>query len=76
MNWFVLVWYRETLPMDGPPSFRGQTVKYAYKLTVGTQRINAPIRLLNVPLRVLVLQGQFNFFEVSLTCRALVSIAL
>jgi len=49
-------WYRETLPVDGPPSFRGQTVKYAYKLTIGTQRVNAPIKLLRVPIRVLVLQ--------------------
>ncbi|XP_008936699.1 PREDICTED: retrograde Golgi transport protein RGP1 homolog [Merops nubicus] len=49
--------YCETLPIDGPPSFRGQSVKYVYKLTVGCQRVNSPIKLLRVPFRVLVLHG-------------------
>ncbi|XP_042306106.1 RAB6A-GEF complex partner protein 2 [Sceloporus undulatus] len=49
--------YCETLPMDGPPSFRGQAVKYVYKLTIGCQRVNSPIKLLRVPFRVLVLHG-------------------
>ncbi|XP_010220401.1 PREDICTED: RAB6A-GEF complex partner protein 2-like, partial [Tinamus guttatus] len=47
--------YCETLPVDGPPSFRGQSVKYVYKLTIGCQRVNSPIKLLRVPFRVLVL---------------------
>ncbi|XP_033020238.1 RAB6A-GEF complex partner protein 2 isoform X3 [Lacerta agilis] len=47
--------YCETLPVDGPPSFRGQAVKYVYKLTIGCQRVNSPIKLLRVPFRVLVL---------------------
>lgn len=45
--------YRETLPGDGPPSYRGQLVKYSYKITIGTQKVNSPIKLLRVPLRVL-----------------------
>ncbi|XP_037757820.1 RAB6A-GEF complex partner protein 2 [Chelonia mydas] len=49
--------YCETLPVDGPPSFRGQSVKYVYKLTVGCQRVSSPIKLLRVPFRVLVLHG-------------------
>ncbi|KAF4525037.1 hypothetical protein B566_EDAN001950 [Ephemera danica] len=49
--------YSEVLPSEAPPSFRGQSVKYSYKLTVGVQRVNMPIRLLRVPLRVLVIQG-------------------
>ncbi|XP_076829384.1 RAB6A-GEF complex partner protein 2 [Brachyhypopomus gauderio] len=49
--------YSELVPMDGPPSFRGQSVKYVYKLTIGCQRVNSPIKLLRVPFRVLVLQG-------------------
>ncbi|CAL8086580.1 unnamed protein product [Orchesella dallaii] len=49
-------WYKEVLPVEGPPSFRGQAVKYAYKLTVGTQRVNSAIKLMRVPIRVLVLQ--------------------
>lgn len=50
--------YCETLPIDGPPSFRGQSVKYVYKLTIGCQRVNSPIKLLRVPFRVLVLHGK------------------
>lgn len=50
--------YCETLPVDGPPSFRGQTVKYVYKLTIGCQRVNSAIKLLRVPFRVMVLQGK------------------
>uniref|UniRef100_A0A3Q3DZ60 GP1 homolog, RAB6A GEF complex partner 1 n=1 Tax=Labrus bergylta TaxID=56723 RepID=A0A3Q3DZ60_9LABR len=48
--------YSEMVPVDGPPSFRGQAVKYVYKLTIGCQRVNSPIKLLRVPFRVLVLQ--------------------
>lgn len=51
--------YSEVVPVDGPPSFRGQAVKYVYKLTIGCQRVNSPIKLLRVPFRVLVLQGEF-----------------
>uniref|UniRef100_G3Q5W1 GP1 homolog, RAB6A GEF complex partner 1 n=1 Tax=Gasterosteus aculeatus TaxID=69293 RepID=G3Q5W1_GASAC len=49
--------YSEIVPVDGPPSFRGQAVKYVYKLTIGCQRVNSAIKLLKVPFRVLVLQG-------------------
>lgn len=53
--------YSEVLPIEGPPSFRGQSVKYVYKLTIGCQRVNSPITLLRVPLRVLVLTGKRGF---------------
>lgn len=53
--------YSEIVPIDGPPSFRGQAVKYVYKLTIGCQRVNSPIKLLRVPFRVLVLQGEMEF---------------
>ncbi|XP_043934503.1 RAB6A-GEF complex partner protein 2 [Protopterus annectens] len=53
--------YCETVPVDGPPSFKGQSVKYVYKLTVGCQRVNSPIRLLRVPFRVLIVQGLENY---------------
>uniref|UniRef100_A0A3P8V1E6 GP1 homolog, RAB6A GEF complex partner 1 n=1 Tax=Cynoglossus semilaevis TaxID=244447 RepID=A0A3P8V1E6_CYNSE len=50
--------YNEMVPADGPPSFRGQSVKYVYKLTIGCQRVNSPIKLLRVPFRVLPLFPQ------------------
>lgn len=45
--------YRERIPSDVPPSYRGQLVKYSYKITIGTQRVNSPVKLLRVPIRVL-----------------------
>ncbi|XP_023241130.1 RAB6A-GEF complex partner protein 2-like isoform X1 [Centruroides sculpturatus] len=55
--------YKETIPNEGPPSYRGQAVKYAYKITIGTQRVNAVIKLMKIPIRVLVLNNlsDFNF---------------
>ncbi|XP_054545800.1 RAB6A-GEF complex partner protein 2 isoform X2 [Talpa occidentalis] len=55
--------YSEVLPIEGPPSFRGQSVKYVYKLTIGCQRVNSPITLLRVPLRVLVLTDLYNISD-------------
>ncbi|KAB7497112.1 RAB6A-GEF complex partner protein 2 [Armadillidium nasatum] len=49
--------YRENLPVDAPPTYRGKLVKYAYKVTVGTQKLGSPINLLRLPIRVIVLQG-------------------
>lgn len=53
--------YRETIPSDAPPSYRGHAVKYSYKITVGTQRVNTAIKLLRVPFRVLSLSGSVLF---------------
>lgn len=58
---FLLDIYRETIPSDAPPSYKGQAVKYSYKITIGTQRVNTVIKLLRVPFRVLSLSG--NKFE-------------
>jgi len=49
--------YSETLPNDVPPSYKGHLVKYAYKITIGMQRLNSPIKLLRVPIRVVVIHG-------------------
>ncbi|KAG9461568.1 hypothetical protein GDO78_016390, partial [Eleutherodactylus coqui] len=53
--------YSETLPLSAPPSFRGQSVKYVYKLTIGCQRVNCPIQLLRLPFRVLLLHALQGF---------------
>ncbi|XP_030762146.1 RAB6A-GEF complex partner protein 2 [Sitophilus oryzae] len=47
--------YREKILTDSPPSYRGQLVKYSYKIIIGTQRVNNPVKLLRVPIRVLPL---------------------
>ncbi|KAK4292430.1 hypothetical protein Pmani_034810 [Petrolisthes manimaculis] len=49
--------YKELLPCDAPPTYRGQLLKYVYKITIGTQRLGAPTKLLRIPFRVIVLQG-------------------
>ncbi|XP_013775730.1 RAB6A-GEF complex partner protein 2-like [Limulus polyphemus] len=49
--------YKEIIPSNAPPSYRGQNVKYVYKVTIGTQRVNAVIKLLRIPLKVLVFPG-------------------
>lgn len=45
--------YQEQLPSYSPPSYYGSSIKYLYKLTIGTQRVNANIQLLRMPLRIL-----------------------
>lgn len=57
--------YRETLPPEAPPYYLGKLVRYTYKITFGTQRVNCPIKLLRVPLRVLAITGipDYNICE-------------
>ncbi|VDD88458.1 unnamed protein product [Enterobius vermicularis] len=44
----------QQLPSDGiPPSFKGFLVRYVYKLTLGVQHLKSPIKLINIPLRVI-----------------------
>jgi len=53
----VVVTYSETLPVEAPPSYRGVTLKYSYKITIGAQRFGCPTKLLRLPFRVLVVPG-------------------
>lgn len=57
MIYLSTVVYKETLPCDAPPTYRGQLLKYAYKITIGTQRLGSPTKLLRIPIMVIVLQG-------------------
>jgi hypothetical protein len=61
----VSVLYIETLQHEIPPSYKGQLVKYSYKITIGTQRVNSPIKLLRIPLRILVIDGKSSMFQSS-----------
>jgi hypothetical protein len=45
--------YREVIPADAPPSYRGKFVKVCYNLIVATQRINCKVEVVKVPFRVL-----------------------
>nr|XP_018907989.1 PREDICTED: RAB6A-GEF complex partner protein 2 [Bemisia tabaci] len=52
--------YSEVLPSESPPSHNGQLTRYSYKITIGTQRVNQPIKSLRIPFRVLVIQGYLD----------------
>ena len=46
--------FSETVPASAPPTYRGAAVKYSYRLTVGSQRLDSKtVSLLKVPIRVL-----------------------
>lgn len=49
--------YSDTVPADGAPSYKGHAVKYSYKITVGTSRVQGDSKLLRLPIRILVVQG-------------------
>ncbi|XP_065299174.1 RAB6A-GEF complex partner protein 2 isoform X2 [Dermacentor albipictus] len=49
--------YKEVIPSSVPPSYKGQAVRYAYKVTIGAQRVNALTRLLRIPIKVFVVEG-------------------
>lgn len=49
--------YKERLPCHCFPSFKGSFVKYAYHLTVGTQRPDCPVSEIRIPFRVIAVEG-------------------
>jgi len=50
--------YQETIPPSASPSYRGTSVKYSYKVTLGSQTLGATSsKLLRVPIRVLSTSG-------------------
>ena len=55
---FSLDFYSDTVPVDGAPSYKGHAVKYSYKITVGTSRVQGDSKLLRLPIRILVVQGK------------------
>jgi len=50
--------YQEIIPPSASPSYRGTSVKYSYKVTLGSQTLGATSsKLLRVPIRVLSTSG-------------------
>lgn len=62
---FVLctVAFEDVIPADAPPSYRGQAIKYSYKLIIGAQMLEHPTKLLRIPFRVLVLHGRLPHYK-------------
>lgn len=48
-------YYREEIPSNCPPTFKGIDIKYYYKVSVATQRLGSKVQLLQIPIRVLPL---------------------
>lgn len=49
--------YKEVLPSEAPPSYRGSALKYSYKITIGAQRLGSQTKLIRLPFRVLLVPG-------------------
>jgi len=47
------IFFRENIPHNAPPSFRGHSVKYSYKLCIGSQKLGENTTLQRLPIRVL-----------------------
>jgi len=58
---FKLVIFKETLPYDLAPTFRGQFARYTYKLTIGIQKLHRSTQLLRLPFKVYSLYGEIIF---------------
>ncbi|CAK1550469.1 unnamed protein product [Leptosia nina] len=61
-------WYRESLPMEAPPSYRGSLVKYSYKVTIATQKVGSHIRMARIPFRVLPISPIMNMQDLAALC--------
>ena len=59
--YYSLDFYSDTVPSNGTPSYRGHAVKYSYKITVGTSRVQGDSKMLRLPIRILVIQGNYLF---------------
>lgn len=48
-------YYREQVPSNCPPTYRGIDIKYYYKVSIATQRLGSRVQLLQIPIRILPL---------------------
>lgn len=62
------VWYRESLPIEAPPSYRGTSVKFSYKITIATQKVGSHIKMVRIPFRVLPISPIMNVQDLAALC--------
>lgn len=60
--------FRETLPMSGPPTYRGTGIRYFYKITIATQKVGGKVQALHLPIRVLSLPTMIKIEEIPALC--------
>ncbi|KAL0869022.1 hypothetical protein ABMA27_007341 [Loxostege sticticalis] len=61
-------WYRESLPIEAAPSYRGTSVKYSYKVTIATQKVGSHIKMVRIPFRVLPISPIMNMQDLAALC--------
>lgn len=54
--------------MSGPPTYRGTSVRYFYKITIATQKVGAKVQALHLPIRVLCLPTIIKPDEIPTLC--------
>lgn len=54
--------------MTGPPTYRGTSIRYFYKITIATQKVGAKVQALHLPIRVLSLPTMINIDEIPALC--------
>lgn len=54
--------------MSGPPTYRGTSIRYFYKITIATQKVGAKVQALHLPIRVLSLPTMIKVEEISALC--------
>lgn len=54
--------------MSGPPTYRGTSVRYFYKITIATQKVGAKVQALHLPIRVLSLPTIIKPDEIPALC--------
>lgn len=60
--------FKEILPMTGPPTYRGTSIRYFYKITIATQKVGAKVQALHLPIRVLSLPTMIKVEEIPALC--------
>lgn len=54
--------------MSGPPTYRGTSIRYFYKITIATQKVGAKVQALHLPIRVLCLPTIIKPDEIPTLC--------
>lgn len=54
--------------MTGPPTYRGTSIRYFYKITIATQKVGAKVQALHLPIRVLSLPTMIKVEELPALC--------
>lgn len=54
--------------MCGPPTYRGTSIRYFYKITIATQKVGAKVQALHLPIRVLSLPTMIKLDEIPVLC--------